>query len=59
MKKLLASPIGLSLLASGILLERFGPEGDRIDFLTGFLFGLSLVFMIVHIFLTASKVSRS
>ena len=51
MKKaqLLTLPIGLILLAAAILMEKFLPATDSLDFIVGFLMGLSIVLNIYYI----------
>jgi hypothetical protein len=48
-KQLTERPIGVLLLAIALLIERFLPENNGLDFLAGFLFGLSIVLNITFI----------
>jgi hypothetical protein len=54
-KKLLALPIGMILLGIGILMEKFLPGNNVLDFIEGFLIGLSMVLNIYYIFVIALK----
>jgi hypothetical protein len=49
-KQLLTLPIGLILLAVGIMIERFFPEKDGSDFIAGFLIGMSIVLNLTYIY---------
>lgn len=40
----LALPIGLLSLAIALIIERFLPSSDGLNFIAGFLFGISVVF---------------
>lgn len=40
----LALPIGLLSLAIALIIERFLPSSDGLNFIAGFLFGISIVF---------------
>lgn len=44
-----ALPIGITALAAAILMERFLPSNQGLNFLEGFLFGLSMVFNLSYI----------
>jgi len=46
LQKLYAKPIGLGLFALAICVSRFLPESNATHFITGFLLGLSVVFII-------------
>ncbi len=39
-----ALPIGLLSLAIALIIERFLPSSDGLNFIAGFLFGISIVF---------------
>jgi hypothetical protein len=54
-KQLSSQPIGLLLLAIAILIERFLPENNGLDFIAGFLFGLSIVLNISYIYKRSKK----
>ncbi len=49
-KQILEWPLGLILLAVAILIERFLPENDGLDFIAGFLTGLSIVLNLGYIY---------
>lgn len=53
--KLLTMPIGLILLAIAILMDKFLPSNDSLDFIEGFLIGLSIVLNIVYIWAIIQK----
>jgi cytosine/uracil/thiamine/allantoin permease len=55
LNKLLATPIGLVLLALAIILDKYLPKSNLIDFLTGFFYGLSIVLTIYYIIVTIRK----
>jgi len=40
----LAIPVGLLSLAIALIIERFLPSNDGLNFIAGFLFGISIVF---------------
>jgi len=40
----LALPVGLLSLAIALIIERFLPSSDGLNFIAGFLFGISIVF---------------
>lgn len=42
-------PIGLLSLAMALIIERFLPSNQGLDFLAGFLFGISIVFNLSYI----------
>lgn len=44
-----ALPIGVFALVAAILMERFLPSNQGLNFLEGFLFGLSMVFNLSYI----------
>ena len=54
-KQLLALPFGLVLLAISILIERFFPASDGLDFIAGFLIGLSIALNIRYIYMRSKK----
>jgi hypothetical protein len=54
-QKILSLPIGMICLAVGILMEKFLPSNNTLDFIEGFLIGLSVVLNIYYIFVIASK----
>jgi len=41
--------IGLLSLAIALVIERFLPSNNGLDFIAGFLFGISIVFNLSHI----------
>jgi hypothetical protein len=45
----LAMPLGLLSLAIALIIERFLPSNQGLDFLAGFLFGISIVFNMSYI----------
>lgn len=45
-----ALPIGITALAAAILMERFLPSNQGLNFLEGFLFGISIVFNMSYVF---------
>jgi hypothetical protein len=45
----LAMPIGLLSLAIALIIERFLPSNQGLDFLAGFLIGISIVFNMSYI----------
>ncbi len=45
----LAMPIGLMALAIALIIERFLPSNQGLNFLSGFLFGISIVFNLSYI----------
>jgi hypothetical protein len=53
--KLLTMPIGLILLAIAIVMDKFLPSNSALDFIEGFLMGLSIVLNIVYIIATIQK----
>jgi len=53
--RLLAAPFGGIMLVVAIIMNKYCPETSFFDFITGFLFGLSLVLNMVYIFLLTSK----
>lgn len=54
-RQVLALPIGLILLAIAILIERFLPASDLLDFIVGVLTGISIVLNIFYIFAISKK----
>jgi len=48
-KQLLAIPIGIVLLAIVILMDRYLPGNNLLDFIQGLLMGLSLVLIIGYL----------
>jgi len=54
-KQALALPIGLILLAIALLIERFFPENDGLDFIAGFLIGISIVLNLIYIYKRSKK----
>jgi L-lactate permease len=55
MNKLLTMPIGLILLAIAIMMDKFLPSNSSLDFIEGFLMGLSVILNIVYIIATIQK----
>ena len=55
LQKILSLPIGMICLALGILMEKFLPINNTLDFIEGFLIGLSIVLNIYYIFITITK----
>jgi hypothetical protein len=55
LNRLLMAPFGGILLVVAIIMNKYCPETSSFDFITGFLFGLSLVLNIAYIFLLTSK----
>jgi len=51
-------PIGLFMLASSILIKRFLPNTESLDFLSGFLLGLSMVINIAGIIIFSYNYSN-
>jgi len=51
-----AMPIGVLSLVAALLIERFLPSNDGLNFISGFLIGISLVFNIS--FLTSFRKNR-
>lgn len=51
-------PIGLLMLASSILINRFLPNTESFDFVSGFLMGLSLVINIAGILIFSYSYSN-
>ena len=49
-KQFLGWPLGIALLAIAILIEKLLPANDGLDFISGFLFGLSVVLNLKYIF---------
>jgi len=45
----LAMPIGVLSLAIALVIERFLPSNNGLDFIAGFLFGISIVFNLSYI----------
>jgi hypothetical protein len=45
----LAMPLGFLSLAIALIIERFLPSNQGLDFLAGFLFGISIVFNMSYI----------
>jgi len=45
----LAMPIGLMAIAIALIIERFLPSSHGLDFVAGFLFGISVVFNLSYI----------
>ena len=56
LKYALTLPLGMILLAIGIIMEKFLPSSPILDFIEGLLFGLSIVLNIYYI---ASLIHRS
>jgi len=56
--QLLTMPIGGILLASALLMQRYLPANNLLDFLEGFLIGLSIVLNIYYVIVTSQKVRR-
>jgi hypothetical protein len=54
-KQFLTLPLGLILLATAILIERYGPDNNLLDFIAGFLFGLSIVLNMRYIYTRSRK----
>lgn len=57
-KQLLALPIGMLLLAIALLMEKFLPGNNFLDFTEGFLIGLSIVLNIYYLIGTSRKVKK-
>ena len=51
-------PIGLLMLASSILMNRFLPNSESLDFVSGFLMGLSMVINIAGIIIFSYSYSN-
>jgi len=51
-------PIGLLMLASSILINRFLPNTESLDFVSGFLMGLSMVINIAGILIFSYNYSN-
>jgi hypothetical protein len=45
----LAMPVGLLFLAVALIIEKFLPSNNGLDFIAGFLFGISIVFNLSYI----------
>ena len=43
-------PVGMISLATGIILSRYFPASNTLDFITGVLFGLSIVLNIFYLY---------
>jgi hypothetical protein len=54
-KQFLTLPFGLIFLATAILIEKFGPDNNLLDFMAGFLFGLSIVLNMKYIYTRSRK----
>ena len=55
MTQILATPIGLILLALAIIIIKFFPSTPCFDFASGFLLGLSLVLNVLFIIVVIAK----
>ena len=51
-----AFPFGMVLLAIAILMDRYLPENNLVDFIDGLLLGLSLVLNIGYVFNCSRKI---
>ena len=58
-KRLLSIPVGILLLAIALILERFFPANDGLDFISGFLIGLSIVLNLKYISLRSKRTISS
>ncbi|MCX6236061.1 MAG: hypothetical protein NTY07_00660 [Bacteroidia bacterium] len=54
-QQVLALPIGMICLAIAILMEKFLPANNFLDFIEGLLTGLSIVLNIYYIFAVSHK----
>jgi hypothetical protein len=54
-QKILSLPIGMICLSLGILIDKFLHSNNILDFIEGFLCGLSIVLNIYYIFVIVSK----
>jgi len=48
-------PFGVLLLVIALIIERFLPENNALDFTAGFLFGLSILLNISYIYKRSKK----
>lgn len=55
----LTFPLGLTLLAIAILIERYFSGSDFVDFIAGFLFGLSMVLNCNFIYTISRQKNRA
>jgi hypothetical protein len=55
LRQALAMPIGMILLAIAILMGKFLPHGNILDFIIGVLIGLSIVLNICYIVVISQK----
>ena len=53
--KILAIPVGIIMLATAIILEKFAPQNGILDFFIGMLVGMSIVFNIYYIYIKARR----
>ena len=58
LKYILTLPVGMVLLAIAILMEKFLPSNNILDFLVGLLIGLSLVLNIYYIVAMIRKTKK-
>jgi hypothetical protein len=56
--KALSMPIGLILLSIAIVMDKFMNQNDTLDFLIGFLYGLSIVLNIYYIIAVVRKAKQ-
>jgi hypothetical protein len=49
----LSMPIGILLLVSGIILNKFLPDNEAKDFFVGFLYGSSIILNLYYIFVVS------
>jgi hypothetical protein len=54
-KQLLAMPIGMILLAIAILMERYLPANNILNFIEGLFTGLSIALNIYYVFVISRK----
>jgi len=55
LKKALTMPVGALLLAIAIMLEKFLPGSNLLDFIEGFLIGLSIVLNLYYVIVVSRK----
>jgi hypothetical protein len=57
-KQLLAMPIGVILLAIAILMGRYLPSNNILDFIEGLFIGLSIVLNIYYVVVTSKNFKK-
>ncbi len=54
--QILTLPIGMILLAIAILIEKYSPQSNCLDFIIGLLLGLSVLLNIAYIYFLIRKI---